>query len=110
MLDTLAHDRHHRSMTMFEILKKRITQTVSSDSLEEKTMLLDESKHPHFFDGFDEIQVLHTSIWLKPVCESIRNTMRLSIWSAPSTHDTRTVPTWNDTEPSFYRTIRDLRY
>lgn len=59
MLGTLAHDRHHQgSMTLFEIFKRRIAQTVSSDSIEEKTMLLDESKRPGFFDDFDEIQVM----------------------------------------------------
>jgi hypothetical protein len=45
-------------MTPFEILKKRIAQAVASDSIEDKTVLLEESKHTDFFDGFDEIQVM----------------------------------------------------
>jgi hypothetical protein len=48
-------------MTPFKILKKRIAQAVSSEDIEdieEKTALLEESKQPGFFDGFDEIQVM----------------------------------------------------
>jgi hypothetical protein len=45
-------------MTPFENLKKRIARVVANDSIEDKTVLLEESKQPGFFDGFDEIQVM----------------------------------------------------
>jgi hypothetical protein len=45
-------------MTAFENLKKRIARVVASDSIDDKTVLLEESKQPGFFDGFDGIQVM----------------------------------------------------
>jgi hypothetical protein len=47
-----------RTMTAFENLKKRIARVVASDSVDDKSVLLEESKQPGFFDGFDEIQVM----------------------------------------------------
>jgi hypothetical protein len=54
-----THDCHkEKIMTPFENLKKRIARVVANDSIEDKTVLLEESKQPGFFDGFDEIQVM----------------------------------------------------
>jgi hypothetical protein len=54
-----THDRHkERIMTPFENLKKRIARVVASDSIEDKSVLLEESKQTGFFDGVDEIQVM----------------------------------------------------
>jgi hypothetical protein len=47
-----------RTMTAFENLKKRIARVVASDSVDDKSVLLEESKQPGFFDGLDEIQVM----------------------------------------------------
>jgi hypothetical protein len=55
----LTHDRQQQGIiTPFENLKKRIVQVVVSEDIEKKLILLEESKHPRFFDGFDKIQVM----------------------------------------------------
>ena len=59
MVGALAHDCHKKgTVTAFELLKKRIARVVACDSVEDKTVLLEESKQPIFFDGFDEVQVM----------------------------------------------------
>jgi hypothetical protein len=51
--------RHkERTMTPFENLKKRISRVVASHSIEDKSVLLEESKQAGFFDGFDGVQVM----------------------------------------------------
>jgi hypothetical protein len=45
-------------MTQFETLKARIARAVASDSIEDKTVMLEEVETPGLFDGFTAIEVM----------------------------------------------------